>query len=231
MVPDHLPESRSLVQVKIGNKVFDARKDPKCKVCNHPARMEVEMAIADGWAYSRIARDYSNVDYSVGERAMTLPVLSWQNVRTHFRAGHMPMGVELQRRLSEKRAAEIGSKYEDAADKFVDHYVVAQAVLHRGHERLVRGELEPDLKDTMAAAKFLKEIDDAAAGQLDTEAWSQAMTIYFETAQELMEPPVWQAFIRKLSTNPVLAAIARKLEGQDDDPNVVDAEIVEEQAK
>lgn len=229
MARELAPNARSsLVQVKIGNKVYDARSAPRCKTCNHPARMEIETAIAEGWAYTRIAAEYSGVEYQDGDRVKNLPEINWQTIRAHFKSGHMPMGVELQRRLSEKRANEIGSRYEEAADRFVDHYVVAQAVLHRGHERLVKGELEPDLKDTLAAAKMLKEIDDAAQGSLDNEAWSQAMEIYFETAQAMMAPDQWQQFVKRLSANPILASLARKISGEDDDPNVLEGEYVEE---
>ncbi len=227
MVQEIPPESRnSLVRVKIGNQVYDARHDNRCKVCTHPARTQIEIAIVQGWAYTRIEREYSNVEYTSGGQPSVLPAVGWQSIRHHFRTGHMPLSAEIRRRLTEQRAQEIGSKYEEAASQFVDHYTVAQAVLVRGHERLVAGELEPDLKDTLAAAKFLKEIEDAAQGTLNEEAWSQAMTIYFETAQELMSPDTWQSFVKKLSTNPVLASLARKIQGQEEEP--IEIEYTEE---
>ena len=194
--------SSSLVQVKVGNRVYDARYSPKCHTCNHPARMEIELAIAKGWAYKRVSREFSNVEYVSEGRTLVLPEIGWQNLRAHFTSGHMPIGVEAQRRLSERRANEIGSRYEEAAEQFVDHYVVAQAVMTAGYERLVSGEVTPDLKETLAAAKMIKEIEDAASGSIDNEAWSQAMGVYFETAQAIMAPDTWREFIAALSKNP-----------------------------
>lgn len=221
--------SLSLVRVKIGNRVYNAREDSRCKVCQHPARMNIENAVVQGWAYTRISREFSGVEYMMGGQKAVLPDVGWQSVRHHFKNGHMPLSAEIQRRITEKRAEEIGSTFEQAGDRFIDGYTTAQSILARGYERLVNGELEPDLKDTLAAAKFIKEIDDAAQGSLDNEAWSQAMTIYFQAAQSLMPSEMWEKFVTRLSTDPILASLARKVQGQKE-PDIIEAEYTEEPA-
>lgn len=219
----------SLVQVKIGDQIYDARHAPGCKVCNHPARMDIELSLVEGWSYTKIARQYSEVEYDVGGRTMLLPEIKWSAIRYHYQNGHVPLGAEIQRRLIEKRAEDLGHDLEKAADRFVDQYTVAQTVMYKGHDRIVRGELQPSIQDTLAAAKLVQQIEENADSDWGSEAWEQAMTVYFETAQALMPEPLWQEFGRRLSSNPILAALARKQEGIDD-PDAIDVEYEEEPA-
>lgn len=216
----------SLVQVRIGNKTYDAHHSPMCLTCNHPARMNIEERILQNYSYKAIVREFSEVEHRDAHGNVTvLPRIGYNSLRNHFEKGHMPLHTAALRSLSEQRATQIGSKYEDALGKFVDHYTFAEAVVSKGHERLVNGEIEPDIKETLAAAKFMKEVQDGQSANLDEEAWSQAMAVYFEVAQQMMPPEMWERFAQQLSVNPILRALAKRANNPDE--SVVDAEIVE----
>lgn len=201
----------SMVQVRIGGRVYDAIYEARCNTCTHPARQLIEAEILRNNSYRAIARMYSGTLVpAVGGGEEPLPEIGYASIRNHFTSGHMPIGPATLRRLAEERAAEIGSNYEEACEQFVDHYVLAKAVVHRTHERLVMGEIEPEVKDGVAAAKFLADADAAAGGGVDAEAWAEAMTIYFEEAQAIMPMDMWQRFTQRLAQNPVLRAIAER---------------------
>lgn len=217
----------SLVQVQIGDQVYDAVHSSGCKVCNHPARMEIELALVEGQSYPQIAKRFSEVRYEVGEGSMMLPELKWGAIRYHVQGQHMPARAEIQRRLIEMRAESLGHDLEKAVDRFVDQYTVAQTIMYKGHDRLVSGEVQPSIQDTLAAAKLVQQIEEHSEQGYDSLAWEQAMTVYFETAQSLMPPETWQEFGRRLSANPILAALVRKQNGVED-PDTIEAEIVEE---
>lgn len=214
----------SVVRVKIGNKVVDARKVRSCLTCNHPARMSIEEMLIHGESYQAIIRRYSEVEYTVAGRKQVLPKIDYQALRAHYRNGHMPLDATVVRSLIEKRAAEIGSDYEDIGERFVDKVLFAKMVVAKGQQRLVMGEIQPDVKETLAAAKFLQDVEDASKGAEGTEVWAQAMEVYFTVARQVMSDETWGRFVTLLDSNAILRGIAKRLNNTD----VLDAELVDE---
>lgn len=218
------PPRSSLVRVRIGQREYDAVAHPQCQTCTHPLRAEIEEKILAGHSYRAIAELYSDKEHDDGSGIIVLlPSVSKDSLHNHYRAGHMPLAAANLRALTERRAAELGAVYEQANERFVDYHTAAHTVLVRGTERLLGGEISPDVKDTLTAAKLLADIDAAQETSVDAEAWSQAMTVYFETARQFMPEEMWQRFTSSLASNPILAAIQRRLEAP---PDAVDAEVV-----
>lgn len=212
---DSNPYAQSLVRIRIGNREFDAKFSKNCMVCNNPARMEIEACLVKGDSYRAISRHFSEAQWNGRDGShMVLPELPWQPIRNHYLSGHMPLNAAALRQITDERAQQIGASYENTTARLVDHYTVAKAVVQRGYERMVTGEIEPEIKDTLTAAKLLKEIEDTQIGTVDAEVWSEAMMIYFETAQELMPPDMWVEFTRKLGANPILRGLAQKMQQQ-----------------
>jgi hypothetical protein len=209
------PVRSSLVQVRIGNRIYDAVKEPRCHTCTHPARMEIETAIVENLAYTTIAERYSEVEYtSPAGDVMVLPPISANSIRTHFRKRHLPLQAAVQRQLAEQRMQQIGYDLEGMGGAFVDQVTFSQAVLQRAHERLVAGEIVIEAKDGLAAAKFLAESERQAGGELNQEAWSEAMQVYFTSARQIMSPAQWAEFTRVLHGNPILKALEARISGQ-----------------
>lgn len=222
------PESKtSLVRVRIGNRTVDARKISLCHTCNHPARMQIEEALLLGDSLQKISQRYSGVRYRVGDEVRVLPKVDWKSIDVHHKRGHMPVTAEIIRSLMEERAKAMGVSYEEMGQRFVDGILVAKMVLAKGQEGLALGHLQPDVKETLAAAKFLHEVEQAEKNDQDTEIWAQAMQIYFESARELMSDEMWIKFTSMLTTNPILRRLSRKIEGKDDE-DVLDVEYQED---
>lgn len=223
--PDAPDPRSSLVKVRIGPKTYDAVYSPSCHTCTHPARAAIEEKVLLNYAYSAIATMYSGraVEGPEGED-LTLPDLSWTSIRNHYRNGHMPLEHAAAAKLVERRSEEMAGQIETAVDRVIEHRDVVQTVLERGYERIQQSLEEPDVKDTLAAAKLLADLDSRMGGAATTdEAWGEAMQVYFETARRLMPPEMWARFTRELQQNPVLRAIEAKQNGDD----VIDAEVVE----
>lgn len=214
----------SMVQVRIGNRIFDAVCERSCHTCTHPARMFIEERIIQNWSYRRIAQSFSGIDFEVEPGVMErMPTIGYSSIRNHFLRGHMPLQAATLRQLAERRANQIGSTYEQAAGQFVDQVVLAEAVVTRSYERLASGEIEPEVRDGLQAAKFLQDVNDRTQAGLDSEAWSQAMQIYFETARRFMPDEMWAQFTQTLTADPILRALARRMENPE--AEVVDGEI------
>lgn len=215
----------ALVQVRIGNRTYDAIHNKACHTCTHPARREIEEKILQGKSYRSIAELYSGTDFTQADGTVTrLPMVSWNSIFQHFKNQHLPVEAAVLREVADQRARDIGQHYEEQTARIVDGYSFAQQVLIKTQQDLALGNLRPDVKDGLAAAKLIKEIEESAAGSVDAEAWSQAMTVYFETARLFMPEDMWSRFTTALAGNPILLAIQKRLTAAED---VMEAEIVE----
>lgn len=223
------PVSRgSMVRVKVGGRTYDAVYVGNCRTCTHPARMWIEEKIIQNFAYRAIAELYSEREIEIDGATEMMPAVSYSSIRNHFQQGHMPLETATLRRLAERRAQQIGSTYEEQAGQFVDHVSLAEAVVTKAYSGLVQGSLVPEIKDGLAAAKLLQDVQSAQQGGLDSEAWSQAMTIYFETAHRIMPPALWAEFTQALTGNPILRALQRRMDpNHHEDDDVLDAELVD----
>jgi hypothetical protein len=220
--PEDGPYRRSMVQVQIGTRVYDAIYEPNCRTCTHPARMLIEEKLLQSYSYRQVAALYSGteIDGPEGTR-IALPTVSHQSINNHFRLGHMPLEAATLRKLADRRSQQLGQAYEDRAEQFVDHIVLAEATVQRTYERMVTGEIQPEVKDGLAAAALMAKVEADTTAGLDAEAWSEAMTIYFETAREVMDPLAWGRFTQALSQNPILSAIERRMNPTDEDQPLV----------
>jgi hypothetical protein len=218
------PQGDALVKVNINGREYDAKYVASCHTCTHPARLAIEEALLGSHTYQQIAALYSGVQIEDADgEQFTTPEIGWGSIRNHYRNGHMPLEVAALRELADRRSAEMSASYNGTLERHVTRFQVAESILQKGYDNLVSGNMEVDAKDTLAAAKFLQEAEQGS--QVDAEAWSQAMQVYFETVQRLMPPDMWKRFVAELSKNPILKALEQKLNA--DDGDVIDAEVVD----
>lgn len=230
VTPESLPTRSSLVKVRIGSREYDARRVTGCHVCQHPARMDIERMLVDGHPYQRIANAFSGVEYQVGGQNKVLPTVSLNSIRQHYLSNHMPVDAKAVREIVDQRLEELGKHADDLERRFVDSYAATRIILSKGIDRIAREEILPSVRDTLAAAKLLEEFKLNEAVATDSDAWQEAMTVYFQQAQEIMPADMWNSFVRKLSTNPQLRALAARLDPateQEPDENVMEAEIID----
>lgn len=222
MAGKELEQARdSMVQVKVGNRTYPAVQSSRCGVCMHPGRVEIEERLLSNYGYPAIVNFVA--DKRVTRNNGTVedwPPLSKEQIRSHYTKGHCPLDTELLRQLSEERAKELGAQYEDSVGRLVDHQVFQRAVIARGYDRLVRGEINPDVKDTLAASKMLADLEANAQAVASQDQWAIAMQVYFEVVQESVTAEQWAQIGKRLNANPVLRALSEN--------SVVDAETVDE---
>jgi hypothetical protein len=206
-----------MIQVRIGSRQYDAVKVSNCRTCTHPARMHIEEKILLGFAYREIEEQFSEREMVLDKDSdpQWLPRVGRESIRNHYVVGHMPMEAATMRRIAERRAHTVSRSVQDG-DVLVDQYVLAEAVVARTHQRLALGEIEPEVRDGLAAAKFLQSVQAEIDPDTTAEAWTQAMTVYFETARRVMPLGMWAQFTQELSGNPILRAIQQRLTEPDD---------------
>lgn len=208
---DQVP--RSVRMYRIGGRLYPMKSEPTCHTCQSPYRFQIERHLADGRAYARIVRDLPD-DAGV----------SAESISRHKRNGHLPLNEEEYRQIVERVAAEQGIDIIEHEGTLLDRRAFAKVGLQKVYERMMRGEIEPDIKDGIAFAKL---IEDMESGQdADMEALRRYVLAQYEVAREVMTEEQLQQWARGLNTHPYLSEIASVGPGRDED--IVDADVVEE---
>lgn len=197
----------SMVQTQVNGRTYAMKSVPTCKTCQHPNRFDIEAMMCEG-------RSYRTIQRALPEGPDWEPLNpSYEALRQHFVQEHMPLPQAARRRLIERNYEKSGRKIEEAVDDLIDNYVtVAEMIVQRGTERLIAGEIDPEVSDVLNAVKTLHTINQTQQGGIDQEAWQSAMMAYMEEVSRIMAPEQLQALGKRLNQNPVLKALAAKRE-------------------
>lgn len=220
----------SVVSFRIGGRTFQAKRFPRCKICTHPGRVHIEERLLNQVPRRIIAEWVSETKHqAIDGLEVEWPPITTAQLESHLKNGHVPVDAIVGDALVEQRAEELGITYEQASERMADHVVALRQILYRGKQRLITGETDVGIKETISAAKALAAIDIATRSQVEQEDtqsfYQQAMEVYFTAAQQIMTTEQWDQFANILATNPILRSLA---EQQNPNNGVVDAEVVDE---
>jgi hypothetical protein len=208
---DLAPANKSLVRVKIGSREFSMVRSTRCGVCMHPARFAIEEKMLLNYGYPAITKWISEKDVqSVDGSVESWPSLTVIQLRHHREAGHCPLNAEMVHELSKRRAAQLGVDLENNSGQFVDHVVASKMVLQRSIERLVKGEIEPDVKDLLSVSKLLQDLEAANKQNATQEQMQDLMQVYFTVVKSLVTDEEWIAIMNKLRNHPAVKAFQQK---------------------
>jgi hypothetical protein len=195
-----LSHPSSMVMTRIGGREYPMRSVPNCKTCQSPHRLHVEnLLLTAGRTFAAISRELPE---DAG--------LSPENLADHYNRGHMPLQLETRIRIRERRAEEIGKQLDDGATLLVDQVVAADTILQIGYERLLAGEITPDVSDMLVAAKFRQQVEREMGEAIDTEMWVSSINELLSEAEAVMPPEMWANYGQRLLKNPVLNALRQK---------------------
>jgi hypothetical protein len=219
----------AMVNVRIGQRSYPAIRNPRCKICTHPARVLIEEKLLLGETYISICTWISDTQHEqVDGTLITWPKISKQTLINHYNAGHCPVDTAMLKEFTDQRSAELGQAYTEAMPRIVDHVTALRHVVARGQERLVKGEMDIGPREMIAAAKALTALELATRAKEaseDQSAYEEAFEVYFTTARRLMSEDQWQAFSHALATSPVLARLTGTVEAEPG-REIIDAEVV-----
>jgi len=181
----------SLATATVNGRVYPIKTVPHCHTCTSPHRREVERLVVQGLPYKAILT-----------RLPADSGLSEDSIRRHVKAKHLPVHDETVERLREQDAVERGEIVAEGAQAEVNHITFARGILRQVERRLADGELQPDLRDGLAAARHLAMFDLEVG--LDTDAISQAIRLVMDEAKNLMSEGQWLQFGKRLASNATL---------------------------
>ena len=188
----------SLIRVEIDGVTSPRSSVPQCSVCASRYRDEVERQLAAGRTYKAIA-------------ALLPPDadLSPRNLRDHYANGHLDLDAPAVQRASHWQEQALQVAREPLVAAKAAHLGFAHAVLGRVAERLDSGDVEPDIRDGLAAAKFIAAIEAAAGERNGIEDYVSAMVALMEVVKEIVPAPMFVEIGQSLSRHPILKELAR----------------------
>lgn len=183
----------SLAVVRVSGREYPVVSEPRCLTCQSTYRDEVERAVARSYSFEMIAR--------------SLPTdagLSARNLSDHFRKGHLPVDNVAVTQLRERDAQERGEVVAEAAAAVVDAIGFARRVIGRVDERVLAGELAPDVRDGLAAAALVAKYEADEPEGYDHDSVFEGFMVYMKSMRNHCTPEQMRAIAADISQNPVM---------------------------
>lgn len=214
-----LPEG--VVMLRVGNGRAPYKFVTNCNTCQSPHRAYIEEQLAKGIAIATIVREVSDLDHGEQRSAP-----SWESVKNHLAKSHMPLDLARTRGVMEDRAREVGQAISDEVDIHVDYVAANRLIVQKGIDRIVTGEIQPDVKDVLSATRALADIDRQMGDTgLDIAVLYEALDVLLQTTAAFMPIDVRQEWGNAIATNPVLAALREKAQAKDVEERTIAGEI------
>lgn len=193
------PVQLSSVMYRLGGRNYPLKTVRGCNVCRSPFRIMVENSIIAGYSFKRIAEE--------------LPAdsgLNAQSIHNHFTAKHLPLAEDARRALIEKRAMELDMNPETAVNRLDDHISFLRLGVHDVMTRMASRQLQPDIKDGIAMAKALSQIDIDKETEDNLSQYVTGLRVFLETAREVMDAKQFKEFSTKVLANETIRALMNR---------------------
>lgn len=199
--------TNALLNVRVGDTTVPYKTEPGCKVCaSGQHRLGIESRIAAGEVYSAIVR--------------ALPAdlgLTPRNLADHYRNGHTGAQHAAVRLVTARKAESTSRAVESLTEAVAGNLGFAHAVVGRVQQRMARGDVEPEVRDALAALRLIAQAEMAAGERHTADEFITVMLILIEMAREIMTPAQWDTWTDGLAANPLL----RDLMAQHEPPGSV----------
>lgn len=181
---------------RVGGREYPQVRVNTCKTCTSPYRTQIENALLKSYGYTAIVR-------SLPEDA----ALSTRNIAEHMRRGHLPLDESVRRVMIEEDARERGLDIEGYESTLANHVTFAKLGLQKVLQKMMDGDLEPDLDHGIAFANLLTKVEDKAGDDFDTQALTQGFVVYMEAMMAICTPEQVQQITNRIATNPVMRGL------------------------
>lgn len=180
-----------------GREYTYPQRDPRCKVCQSGYADYIERNILKSYGYTLV---WNSLPDEVKER------VSVRNITSHIK-NHLHMDQIAVQATHIQRAEEIGIDIAASTQVLVDQITFAKVGLQKVYEKMVEGDLEPDIKDGIAFANFLAKTEETAGGDVDRDVLAQGFMAYMDAVRQICSPEQAALIRDTLAANPVLNAL------------------------
>lgn len=164
----------SLASVEVGGQSFAYKIESRCRVCSSSHRLDVERALATGLPYQRIGDMFGEPDG-----------INARGVKAHVERGHMPVNAPAVLAVAKARSEEVSEAISPLIRSAAANLSFAHAVVDRVRGRLQSGEVQPSVRDGLAAMRLIAECE-ARSGPADVSEWQTEVIALLDAVQAIM---------------------------------------------
>jgi hypothetical protein len=130
--------------------------EPKCHVCQHPSRREIDMQLALGWSRAEVRRFWNHIiEVETGEA----DYFKKSSIENHANK-HLSSDDAAHRRILETRARLEGIDVDLVEGFILTKQGVAENLLYKGLEALQRNETVVEPKEILGAIDTLMKLEE-----------------------------------------------------------------------
>lgn len=179
---------------------FDYRLEPRCRICGAGApgsqlpngdkvRLLVDDLLVRGFSYSSIASQVAPLmeDWPPERK------ISYHSIRRH-QLRHLRADELAVRSILERRARERGLRIVTEESPLVTNAAVFEVIRQRGFTAIARGELTPNVRETLEAARFLEALERETQMEGEGELARQ-VEILIEVIREHIPEEQWARIV------------------------------------
>jgi hypothetical protein len=204
--------SPGTVYYRVGGREYPMRSNIRCNVCTHDRRVDIENGIIQGFGHKAVAKliipvppdgapEEELTQYQVAVKRLTL------SIDHHISGGHLPIDHTIRRVALEERTRELGVIAAERDGTLVDDIGLLKEVQRRTYERIAMGEIEPEVKDGVAAAKITAAFRLIDANTDDDDIMRQALIHMMDSLQRLLPPELFDAALKDFRGDPLLRGL------------------------
>jgi hypothetical protein len=166
-----------------------------CGICRlgYPIRTLVTRMAINGMSYADITRQLQ--DMAESRAIPSAP--SYSSVVNHCHK-HLPYKDEAVRRYLERRAAEEGIDFEEGVDSILRPISVAEIAMRKGHELIVTEQIQPTVKETLEAAKFVQDFERESADHTSAAEAMAQVNMIMRAVKDVVPQELWNAIVDRL---------------------------------
>lgn len=186
---------------RLGDETYPMKVAKRCKACTSEYRIDMEIAILQGYSYATIIRSLPE-----GED------VSAHSLGRHVKNAHMPLQELAKRMVIERAAQELGQDIEIHEGILGNQVTFARLGLQRVVEAMAKGELRPSIKDGIAFAKFLQGVESQAGPDVGLSSMNEILSVYYDAVEATVDIDQLAEIGRRIEGDPRLPAIKAKIE-------------------
>ncbi len=194
------PLNASLATFSVGGRSYPYVTAKGCRVCNSSYR-----ALAE--EYTLAGRTWAKIVEALPDDAG----LSARNLADHFRNKHVPVFEASVREHQDREASRRAETVAPAVERLADHLDFTKAVVERVSARLRDGEVQPTVRDGLAAAGHLAQYAPSLSGVQEAD-YTEAFIVFHEVAREVLDDEAFMRFGDLLRGHPTLDALLARYE-------------------
>lgn len=179
--------------------------EPRCQVCNHPRRIEIERMLLLGNSPALVLRMLYAEDVPSDDEHS----LSRRGISRHVER-HSPAPVLKAMLTATTVLEEEGRKLEEAVGHLVSDDLIRRSLLQQVYEDMQDGKLRPTIPDAIAVMKMQQDREINTDVALQGQLFAQALGAVFDIMRAELPPEVFRKIQIKLGSDQMLRGVIQR---------------------